>query len=216
MNAPVTRSFLESLFTMLRDDLVALKQELVVNVRDIRCNVGKLEQRVDSLEQVRDSHDEELVEHRQKMLTLRDVPADLNYQLEDIENRLRHCNICIKGVPLQAAAGKLDDYVLRLFTHVALNLMDQDIILDRSHRAGQPSHSPGQPQDILKCLCYYPQKEAIMAAVRDKSFIDFEGTRVWLYQELSTITLQRRRALLPLTILLHEKGIKSHHICVEQ
>ncbi|KAJ1200923.1 hypothetical protein NDU88_004744 [Pleurodeles waltl] len=85
-DASVMQTFLESLFSTLRDDIAALKQELAADINDIRRNMGKLEQRVDSLEHTHDSHNKELEEHRHKIIGLRDKTADLNYQLEDLEN----------------------------------------------------------------------------------------------------------------------------------
>ncbi|KAJ1112672.1 hypothetical protein NDU88_000933 [Pleurodeles waltl] len=142
--APVTRSFRENLFRKLRDDIAALKQELAAVVKDIRRNMGELEQRIDSLERANDNKDGDLEEHKQEILALRDKMADLNYQLEDLENHLRRCNIRIKGVPFQADAGRLKDYVLHLFRYVAPELVETDILLDRTHRAGRPASSPGQ------------------------------------------------------------------------
>ncbi|KAJ1132686.1 hypothetical protein NDU88_010990 [Pleurodeles waltl] len=152
VDAPGTKPFLENPFTTLRDDIVPSKQELAADVKDIRCNMGELEQRVDSLEWGSDNRHEELEVHKREILTLRDKTADLNYQLEDIENCSGRCNIRIKGVSLQADPGRLKEYVLRLFCYVAPDLVEQDILLDRTHRAGQPASSPGQPQDILTCL----------------------------------------------------------------
>ncbi|KAJ1129998.1 hypothetical protein NDU88_008357 [Pleurodeles waltl] len=136
IDVPVTRPFLENLFTTLRDDIEALKQELAADVKDIRSNVGVLEQRVDSLEWGSDNRDEELEEHKRKILALRNKTADLNYHLEDQKNHSRRCNIRVKGVLLQTDVGRLKDCVLRLFRYVAPGLVEQDIILDRTHRAG--------------------------------------------------------------------------------
>ncbi|KAJ1114856.1 hypothetical protein NDU88_003086 [Pleurodeles waltl] len=144
-----TRPFLESFFSMLRDDIAALKQELAADVKDFRRNMGEMEQTIDPQEQIRDSGDKELEEHRRKILILRNKAGDLNYQLEDFEKRLRRCNIRIKGVLLKADAGKLEEYVLRLFCHLAPALADQEVILNRTHSAGHPAQSPWQSQDIL-------------------------------------------------------------------
>ncbi|KAJ1127056.1 hypothetical protein NDU88_005462 [Pleurodeles waltl] len=163
--ALVTWQFLESLCGTLKDDIAALKQELAAYVKDIRRNMGELQQRVDSLEQTQDSRDEEPEEHRRKLLSLRDKAVHLNYLFEELENRSRRCNIRIKGVPLQADAGKLADYIRRIFQHVAPDLADQVIVLDHTHRAGQPAWTPGQLQDILTYLHYFQQTEAIIAAL---------------------------------------------------
>ncbi|KAJ1200316.1 hypothetical protein NDU88_004140 [Pleurodeles waltl] len=129
-------------------------QELSSNVKEIRRNVGELEQRVDSLEQSQDSWDEEVEEDRRELLNFRDKTADLNYQLEDLENRSQRCNICIKGVPLQAESGKLGDSVCHLFHHVVPDRANQ-IIIDGTHRVGWPFWTPSQPKDVLTCLHYY-------------------------------------------------------------
>ncbi|KAJ1201801.1 hypothetical protein NDU88_005607 [Pleurodeles waltl] len=48
-DAPVARSFLEELFSMLRDDLVSLKQDITADVKDLKKDFSKLGQRVDTL-----------------------------------------------------------------------------------------------------------------------------------------------------------------------
>ncbi|KAJ1170761.1 hypothetical protein NDU88_002633 [Pleurodeles waltl] len=68
---------------------------------------------------------------------------------------------------MKATPGPLEDFVIRLFRHFALALKDQEIILDRMHRVGQPFQAPGQAQDILRRLHYYKQKEQILAPVCD-------------------------------------------------
>ncbi|KAJ1209836.1 hypothetical protein NDU88_005208 [Pleurodeles waltl] len=111
----VTRVFFERLFTTLRDNIAIFKEELAADVKDIRHNMSDLEQRVDSPERVHDNRDEEMEEHWSEILSLSGKTADLNYQLEGLENRSRWCNICIKGIPLQANAGRLKDYVHSCF-----------------------------------------------------------------------------------------------------
>ncbi|KAJ1130661.1 hypothetical protein NDU88_009011 [Pleurodeles waltl] len=174
-DAPITQTFLENFFSILWDDIAALIQELAAGVKDIRRKMGELEHRVDSLEQSRWSRNGELEKDCHKILTLRDKTADLNNQVEDLEHRLRCCNIRIKGIPVQADSGKLEDYVLCLFRQVAPALSAQEIILDRTQRVEHPARSPGQPQNMLTFLHYYKQKDAIMAIVQDTSAMDFEG-----------------------------------------
>ncbi|KAJ1171595.1 hypothetical protein NDU88_003456 [Pleurodeles waltl] len=89
--------------------------------------MGELEQRVGFPRAGHDIRDEELEKHRRRILTLRDKTADLKYQLEDLKNRLRWCNIRIKGFLLQADAGRLADDVLRLLRHLAPDLVDRTL-----------------------------------------------------------------------------------------
>ncbi|KAJ1097790.1 hypothetical protein NDU88_002907 [Pleurodeles waltl] len=115
---------------------------------------------------------------------------ELRYQLDNLENRSRCSYICIKGVLLHEVSGNLEEFVTRLFHHVTPALADQEIICGHTHRPSCRSSTPGQGQGILTCLRYYRQKETIMAAAQDHSGIEFEGLKLWLYQDLSPITLQ--------------------------
>ncbi|KAJ1088163.1 hypothetical protein NDU88_001322 [Pleurodeles waltl] len=165
-------------------------------------------QHIDTLEQTHNACEEELDCHRGELLTLQDKNQELQYQLEDLENGLRHSNILIKVVPAQAMTGNLEEYVVRHFRHVAPALKEQNIVLERTQRAGPPTRSPGQTQDILICLHYYKQREAIMAAVRDQTMIEFEGHRKGLFHDLSMLTLQCHRALQLVMDFLRERGIR--------
>ncbi|CAH2293861.1 Hypothetical predicted protein [Pelobates cultripes] len=70
---------------------------------------------------------------------------------------------------------------------------------DRIHRALGPPQPDGCPRDVLCCLHSYSLKEKIMAAARGSNSFQFGGTEVALYQDLSSLTLDARRALRPLT-----------------
>ncbi|KAJ1118373.1 hypothetical protein NDU88_006564 [Pleurodeles waltl] len=190
--APFTRAFLEHLFETLSKDFATLKQDIPMEVKDLRHEIGDLAHCVNSLEQTYDSRKEELDGYCCELLELRDKNQKLWYQLEDLENRSRSSNICIKRVQLQAIPGNLADYAIRLFGHVAPALADQEIILDRTHHSGHLAGSAGQAQDILTCPHYYHQKELTMAVTHHRSVIDFKGLKLWLYQDLSPITLQQR------------------------
>ncbi|KAJ1101269.1 hypothetical protein NDU88_006341 [Pleurodeles waltl] len=117
--APVTCTFLETLFGDLRDDTVAPKQGKVPDFKDIKKELGELSQRIVTLKQSTNYSEEELDDHLRELLELWDDIEDLRYRLEDLDNRSRQSNIQIKGVPLQADAGKLEEYVLHLFKQVA-------------------------------------------------------------------------------------------------
>ncbi|KAJ1138472.1 hypothetical protein NDU88_004855 [Pleurodeles waltl] len=55
---------------------------------------------------------------------------------------------------------------------------------------GERGAPVGQPQDILTCLHYYKQKEQILTAVGDLNAIDFEGNKIYSYQDLSLLTIR--------------------------
>ncbi|KAJ1217494.1 hypothetical protein NDU88_005088 [Pleurodeles waltl] len=147
--APLMRAFMEQLFESLLNDLATLKREIAADIKDLKREGIDLGQRVDTVEQAQDARKDELDCHRRELLTLQDKNQELQYQIEDLENRSRRSNIRIKGVPTQAIAGPLEDFVVHLFLHVAPALKEQNIVLDRTHRAGRPARVAGQAKDIL-------------------------------------------------------------------
>ncbi|KAJ1107631.1 hypothetical protein NDU88_005021 [Pleurodeles waltl] len=90
---------------------------------------------------------EELDHHRQELLTLQESNLELQYRLQDLENMSRRSNIRIRGVSMQATPESLEDFVIRLLRHITPAFKDQEIILDLTHKVGQPSRGPGQAQD---------------------------------------------------------------------
>ncbi|KAJ1209644.1 hypothetical protein NDU88_005018 [Pleurodeles waltl] len=148
---PVMMAFLETLrkvIVAIKQSIAAVKQEIAADLKNILMDLCKKGQWVDSLEQTTDSRTEGLEEHHLELIELWYKNLELHFQLEDLKNRSHRSNIRIQGVPLQAVLGSL-------VYHKALELMDQMIHINWTHRVGCPAGSPGQPQNILTCLHYY-------------------------------------------------------------
>ncbi|KAJ1145671.1 hypothetical protein NDU88_011957 [Pleurodeles waltl] len=96
-------------------DLATLRQELATAIKELKGEGVDLGQRVDTVERSWDIQEEELDHHSQEIITLQESNRDLQYRLEDLDNRSRHSNICIMGVPAQVTAGTLEDFEIRLF-----------------------------------------------------------------------------------------------------
>lgn len=85
---------------------------------------------------------------------------------------------------------------------------DTDIEFVRAHRALAPRPpDTAPPRDIICCLQNFPLKEEILNKARRNERILFEAHAVTLFQDLSHITLQNRRAMRPMITALKEKGI---------
>ncbi|KAJ1117707.1 hypothetical protein NDU88_005904 [Pleurodeles waltl] len=85
--ASLTRTFVEQLFGSLCEDFATLKQEIAAEVKDLKREVIDLGQGVETLEHTHDAREEEVDCHRRELLTLQDKKQELQYQLEDLENR---------------------------------------------------------------------------------------------------------------------------------
>ncbi|KAJ1202259.1 hypothetical protein NDU88_006059 [Pleurodeles waltl] len=85
--APLRRTFMEQLFGSLCEDFAMLKREIAAEVKALKREVTDLGQHVDILEQTHEAWEEEVDSHRRELLPLQDRNQDLQYQLEDLENR---------------------------------------------------------------------------------------------------------------------------------
>ncbi|KAJ1083995.1 hypothetical protein NDU88_004150 [Pleurodeles waltl] len=59
-------------------------------MKKLRREVRDLGQRVDTLEQMQDARKEEVDSHRRELLALQERNLELQYELEDLENKYPH------------------------------------------------------------------------------------------------------------------------------
>ncbi|KAJ1176552.1 hypothetical protein NDU88_001826 [Pleurodeles waltl] len=132
----MTRAFLESLFFSLRDHLQGVKIDLLADMRDKRHDLDDVGEWITSLEDRDDASSEELERLQQEILQLQDQQLDLQAHMEDLENRSRQNNICIRSIPTETKGTDLHEYVTVLFTQVLGDPPETGIKLDRVHRVG--------------------------------------------------------------------------------
>ncbi|CAH2312160.1 Hypothetical predicted protein [Pelobates cultripes] len=130
----------------------------------------------------------------------------LRRQVEDLENRSRRHNVRIRGLP-EPDTEPLVITLQQLFGQLLGRDAPPNIRIDRAHRALGQARPDGRPKDVVCCLHSFPQKEQIMAAARNLPTVSFRGADLALFQDLSGLTLDARRALRPITAALRDKGI---------
>lgn len=88
---------------------------------------------------------------------------------------------------------------LSLFNVVAPNI---------PHRSLAPKPPAGaNPRDVIVRFHYYHSKEALTLATLNQSKIEFKGSKIKIFSDLSPITLGKRRNLLPLTLHLQSHKV---------
>lgn len=133
---------------------------------------------------------------------------ELQRKIEDLNNRGPRHNIRIRGLPEDVQPDKLEAVIFLIFNDL-LEWSPDSIELERFHRVLHPRGEAGAlPWDVLYCVVSFPIKEEILRRARDREHITYGGGgTVELYQNLSPITLQQRRALRPLFDVLRSRGI---------
>ncbi|KAJ1104112.1 hypothetical protein NDU88_001527 [Pleurodeles waltl] len=91
---PMTRSFLEALFTSIWEDLQAIKKDLSADLREVRQNLEEVGDRLSTLEDCKSGWDEVLEWVQQEVLLLKEQHVELQAHAEDLENCFRWNNVC--------------------------------------------------------------------------------------------------------------------------
>lgn len=123
---------------------------------------------------------------------------DMNRHLEDLDNRGRRNNICVRGIPETVEYVQIIPALQRVFSSLLERQEDMEIDFVRAHTALRPKGpDTAPPCDIICCLQSFTFKEEIMRKARKNLQIIFNGANIMLFQDLSQITLRNRRALHP-------------------
>lgn len=143
-----------------------------------------------------------------KVALLEKKVQSLSDRAEDIENRCRRDNIRIIGLK-EGIEGK---QVVRFFAswlHDTLGLETKrgSIKIDRAHRALGPRKANYNRPVIIK-LHNYSDKQRILAAAKEKGDIFYQGSKVFIRQDLSAAVREARRRFNDICERLLEKKIR--------
>ena len=198
--------------TMLKDMLVSLRSSLHADMmecmRGFKADVQELGGRVDHVEQ-------KMGEFASSFNSLVDAHNDqedelawLKTKVSDLEDRSRRNNVKIRGVPESVLPHQLQQYAQDLMKLLVPDLSDADLAIDRIHRLPKPSYLPENiPRDVLMRVHFFQIKERFMMSFRKNKNPLPQYDSVQLFADLSQYTMQRRRALLPVT-----KALRNHDI----
>ncbi|MEE6472459.1 hypothetical protein FKM82_009614 [Ascaphus truei] len=196
------KNMLDSLHVSIQSDLRAAVTELRQEITGLTERTTALEVKMGETHQAQSVAENEIFRLGREINTLKDT-------LEDHENRDRRQNIRLRGIPESVLPGQLQAYLTDLFTSLCADLEVKDLEMDRAHRTlGPRSNDPNRTRDVIARLHRYTVKEKIMQASRAKEPITFRDDHLQVYNDLSKITVDKRRDLQPLTRLMRDQGIK--------
>lgn len=184
-----------------------VKSACRAEIQIIHTNLKHLSERMEMAEE--EIQETRLAVHRTQIqgadhhLMLRNMQR----HIEDLDNRGRRNNIRIRGLPEPEGPEDLHETLQLLFNDLLGDPPDKPLEMDRAHRALRPKGPPSRPRDVICRVHSFPLKEDIMRKARSAKRVVFENTLIQLFPDLSWITLQKRRLLQPLLILLQEKNI---------
>lgn len=130
--------------------------------------------------------------------------------MDDMENRSRRDNIRILNLE-EGTEGKRPIQFFESWLPTVLGLEGSPgtksrIKIDRAHRRLGPRGA--RPHPVIIKLHNSRDKPRIMAALRAKPNLEYEGKKILIHQDLSTAVRERRRAFNSVCQALIDKGIR--------
>ncbi|CAH2274027.1 Hypothetical predicted protein [Pelobates cultripes] len=186
----------DTLHAVIRTEVTAIKADIATQA----CRLQAMEASVQSTTAQAETTNLAITRQGNMLLALR-------RQAEDLDNRGRRSNIRIRGLPESAGEEDVEATLQTLFREILVTEAPETIEFDRAHRANRARAADNTPRDIVCCLHTYKLKERIMTKARLRPTWRFRDAEIALYQDLSPLTLEARRALRPITALLRERGI---------
>lgn len=192
----------------LRSVAADIKNTLTAAITDLRIDIQAITGRVMAVEKITASHSTELRKNHLLIDTHTRQLRDMNRHLEDLDNRSRRHNLRLRGLTESVDTEHLQSEVIGIFNNVLNRPKDTPITMERIHRALRPKGKDlDPPRDVICCIVDYQLKEEILRRARTMTPLLYHGKEFRIFQDLSSITLQRRRELKPLLEILRTKGI---------
>lgn len=205
----VTVAVLDAKLNSLLHDLTrSIPKEVGKIAHELRGEIDQLGERTNTLENKFDELTQYVHVLEEDNSNLKHTVSLLQLQQEDLENRERRQNLRIRGVPEAVSDKELRPYLLGLFVTLAPHIPDIDWRMDRAHRSLAPKPPPNaNPRDIIVRFHFYESKEALTLATRNKSRIDYKQHKIQIFNDLSPITLAKRRSFRPVTTHLQNHQV---------
>lgn len=130
--------------------------------------------------------------------------------MEDAENRSRRNNVRILGLPERAEGSKPELFAEQLIREVLSPVaLSPCFIIERAHRIPTRTLPPGAPpRPFIMKILNYRDRDAILAAARQKGEILYGNTKLSFYPDFTADVQKKRRQFSQIRVRLRELGLK--------
>uniref|UniRef100_H3B3F7 L1 transposable element RRM domain-containing protein n=1 Tax=Latimeria chalumnae TaxID=7897 RepID=H3B3F7_LATCH len=188
-------------------NILTLLNNMSATLNEIKETNANLLQRMVVAEQ-------RIVDTEDKQCKMADNARDLQKQIEalgmridDQENHSRRNNLRVVGFPENVEQGKPIKFLLEMFPGL-LRLSDDAILdIERAHQSLAPKPAEGQrPRPFIVKFLRFQVKERLLAAARELGTLEWQGSRIQLFPDLSRDLQERKRKFFPVKQRL--KGLR--------
>lgn len=185
------KSALADGFNTIKNELEAVKVEIKNNTMAIHSEIDTMKATIKEMEGGLTTCSDEMTTLQTTMTDLKTEVMGLREKCEDMEGRMRRCNVRIIGVP-ETDGWSSTTSVSKLLKE-ALN-MDREVLVDRSHRGLGPKRSDGKPRVIVAKLHYYQDCVEVLSRARTRAPLRSNGGTIAIYPDYTTSVAKARAA----------------------
>ncbi len=189
-------------FESLKNELKAVKTEIINNTAALKSEIDQMKVSIKEVEGGLSAWSDEVATLQRSMSDMKAEIAVLKTKCEDMEGRMRRCNIRIIGVP-ETPDSSTTTSVSKLLTEVLQ--LDKEPLIDRSHRSLGPKKPGGKPRAIVAKLHYYQDCVQILRLARTRGPLRFNGEPITIFPDYTATVAKARAAFTEVRKLLRDR-----------
>jgi len=189
-------------FDFLKSELRAVKTEIANSTAALHTEIEHVKASVKGVEDGLSTWSDEVVTLQN---TVSDLKAELKVveeQCENMEGRMRRCNVRILGVP-ETPDSSSTASVAKLLTEVLQ--LEKEPLIDRSHRSLGPAIPGGKPRVIIAKLHYYHECAEVLRRARTRGPLRFNGGPITIFPDYTASVAKARAAFTEVRKLLRDR-----------
>lgn len=170
-------------------------EEVKVDISLIRQDIHKLRERVSETERGIGQAEDELPPLQINVERLQYQLNTVLSKQDEMENRLRRCNLRFVGLPKKAEGSNPPTFLENLLiNNFGREAFSSTFVVERAHRLAARPPAPGAPpRTFIAKLLNFRDRDTILRLTREKGNIPFGDTHIAVYPNFST-EVQKKRA----------------------
>lgn len=167
----------------IKTDIGLIRQDM----QSIRDRMAEVENRISQLEDT-------VIHIPKKITTVEKQIGTWQQKTDDFENRMRHNNIRIIGLPEKAEGFNPGDFIEKWLRNTFPDIeVSKAFAVERAHRVPAVVPKPGlPPRPVLARLLNCRDRDTILRNARQKREIHYENSKVSIFPDFS-LELQKQR-----------------------
>lgn len=189
-------------FNFLKSELQAVKNEIINNTAAVRSEIDQMKATITEVEAGLSTWSDEVAALQTTVTDLKAEVTGLRVKCDDMEGRMRRCNIRILGVA--ETNGSCSTASVSKLLREALQL-DRDVLVDWSHRTPASRKSDGKPRAIVAKLHYHQDCVEVLTGARTRAPLRVNRETIAIFPDYAAGVARARAAFTEVRKLLRNR-----------